>query len=93
MTIRQAFIETLNNNFAFVRMQRNANALCEVLNAKVKNSNTMRMLPIIEKVELETIDDSHDKLSICYDDYTIEGIVTWKSSTNFENAFIFMNVE
>ena len=73
---------------------RSAEGVYNALNTKVKGSENMIVLPQVDKVELSKIDDLHDKLSLSWDDYKIEGVVTWKPSANkLENAMVFYGIE
>lgn len=84
----------INNNFMHNIIGRSADEVRNALNTKVKGSENMIVLPQIDKVELATIDDLHDKLSLSWDDYKVEGVVTWKPSANkLENAMVFYGIE
>lgn len=84
----------INNNFMHNVIGRSADEVHNALNTKVKGSENMVVLPQIDKVELAAIDDLHDKLSLSWDDYKVEGVVTWKPSVNkLENAMVFYGIE
>ena len=84
----------INNNFMHNVIGRSADEVRNALNIKVKGSENMVVLPQIDKVELATIDDLHDKLSLSWDDYKVEGVVTWKPSANkLEKAMVFYGIE
>ena len=84
----------INNNFMHNVIGRSADEVRNALNTKVKGSDNMVVLPQIDKVELATIDDLHDKLSLSWDDYKVEGVVTWKPSANkVEKAMVFYGIE
>ena len=84
----------INNNFMHNVIGRSADEVRNALNTKVKGSENMVVLPQIDKVELATIDDLHDKLLLSWDDYKVEGVVTWKPSANkVEKAMVFYGIE
>ena len=76
-------------------MQRDAKSVIAALNTSVMNSENIVLLPKVDNVELTKIDDLHDKLSLSWDDYKTEGVVTWKPSANknWENAVVFCGIE
>ena len=76
-------------------MERNAKSVIAALNTGVRDSENMVVLPKVDNVELTKIDDLHDKLSLSWDDYKTEGVVTWKPSANknWENAVVFCGIE
>jgi len=94
-TIGKNIKDAINNNFMYNVMQRNAESVTAALNANVRDSVNMIVLPKVDKVELTKIDDLHDKLSLSWDDYKTEGVVTWKPSANknWENAVVFCGIE
>lgn len=94
-TIGKNIKDAINNNFMYNVMQRNAKGIIAALNTSVRDSENMVVLPKVDNVELTKIDDLHDKLSLSWDDYKTEGVITWKPSTNknWENAVVFCGIE
>ena len=94
-TIGKNIKDAINNNFMYNVIQRNAESVIAALNTSVSGSENMVVLPKADKVELTKIDDLHDKLSLSWDDYKTEGVVTWKPSANknWENAVVFCGIE
>jgi DNA-binding Xre family transcriptional regulator len=93
-TIGTNYKEAMNNNFRYTLIERDVEGIAKTLNTSVKGSNNMSILPKVEKIELERIDDLHDKLSLSWSDYTIEGVVTWKVSDNkLQKAMVFYGIE
>ena len=93
-TIGKNIKVAINNNFMHNVIGRSADEVRNALNTKVKGSENMVVLPQIDKVELATIDDLHDKLLLSWDDYKVEGVVTWKPSANkLEKAMVFYGIE
>jgi citrate lyase beta subunit len=93
-TIGKNIKDAINNNFMYNVMQRNTESVAAALNTNVRNSVNMVVLPKVDKVELTKIDDLHDKLSLSWDDYKTEGVVTWKASTNKNwDAMVFCGIE
>jgi len=75
-------------------IQRNTKSVTAALNTNVRDSVNMVVLPKVDKVELTKIDDLHDKLSLSWDDYKTEGVITWKPSTNKNwDAMVFCGIE
>lgn len=48
---------------------------------------------ILPKFTLNTIDDTHDKLVIIYDDVKINCVITWKESLYHHGGVIMDNIE
>lgn len=93
-TIGKNIKDAINNNFMYNVMQRNTESVTAALNTNVRDSVNMVVLPKVDKVELTKIDDLHDKLSLSWDDYKTEGVVTWKPSTNKNwDAMVFCGIE
>lgn len=92
MTIGASFKKAINNAFVHTifKDDKDENTILNTLNTKVCGSAHVSLLPTIPKVEVEPIDDNHTALSLCYDDYTIKGIVSWKRTAN---GFVFMSYE
>ena len=93
-TIGKNIKDAINNNFMYNVIQRNTESVTAALNTNVRDSVNMVVLPKVDKVELTKIDDLHDKLSLSWDDYKTEGVVTWKPSTNKNwDAMVFCGIE
>ena len=93
-TIGKNIKDAINNNFMYNVMQRNTESVTAALNTNVRDSVNMVVLPKVDKVELTKIDDLHDKLSLSWDDYKTEGVITWKPSTNKNwDAMVFCGIE
>lgn len=93
-TIGQNYKEAINNDFKHSVIKRDAESILNALNIGVKGSDNVTILPKVEKVELEKIDDLHDKLSLFWADYKTEGVVTWKlSDSKMVNAMVFCGIE
>ena len=93
-TIGKNYKEAINRNFMHVAMKRDAESVFEALNIGLKGSDNMIMLPKVEKVELTKVDDLHDKLSLSWDDYKTEGVVTWRpSESKVVEAMVFCGIE
>ena len=93
-TIGQNYKDAINRNFRYNTIGRNTESILNALNIGVKGSDNMVILPKVEKIELTKIDDLHDKLSLSWDDYKTEGVVTWKPSVNkLETAMVFCGIE
>lgn len=93
MSIAEAFKQTIKNAFIHsIFLKRDKEFIIKTLNTKVHGSNNVSIIPPIQKVEVEKIDDTHDKVTFIYDDYTFVGVITWKPCANGMN-FVFMNIE
>lgn len=92
MTIVESYKEQISKAFQFILFKkRNIEYLYEMLSASIHGTNFSLLppLPPISNVKVEEIDEEHDKLSLCFDDITISGVITWKKTN--DNGFIFMN--
>ena len=79
--IGDTIVDAINRNFVHnIFMSRDAECIKNTLNIKVKGSDSIHMMPYVPEVKVERIDDLHDKLSLLYDDYKVEGVVTWRES-------------
>jgi len=93
MSIAEAFKQAIKNAFIHsIFLERDKEFIIKTLNTKVYGSNSVSMIPPIQKVEVEKIDDTHDKVTFGYDDYAFACVITWKPCANGMN-FVFMNIE
>lgn len=93
-TIGKSYKEAINNDFKNTAIGRDSESIFNALNGGIKGSDNMCILPKVEKVELTKIDDLHDKLSLSWDDYKTEGVITWRPSANeHTTAMVFCNIE
>lgn len=94
MTIREAIIETINDNFRDICTKREKNSLLNnVFNSHINGSANMHLLPSVSSIELKTIDETHDNITLLYDDYRIDGVITWKPSIYMKEHFIFVKLQ
>lgn len=92
-TIGNNYKKAINNNLIYTLIERSADGVAATINVSVKDSENMHILPRVEKVELEQIDDLHDKLSLYWADYKIEGVASWKPSANkLTKAMVFYGI-
>ena len=93
MTIVDSFKESINNAFKFTTFwARDKVTIKTTLNKTARHSDNVSLVPKIERLEVERIDDAHDKLTIIYDDVSFSGVITWKPSSNGRN-FVFLGIE
>ena len=93
MSIAEAFKQAIKDAFMHsIFLKRDKEFIIKTLSAKAYRSNNVSLIPPIQKVEIEKIDDTHDKVTFDYDDYTFVGVITWKPCANGMN-FVFMNIE
>lgn len=92
-TIGNNYKKAINNNLIYNLIERSEDGITSAINIGIKDSNNMQILPSVEKVELEQIDDLHDKLSLYWADYKIEGVIAWKPSANkLTKAMVFYGI-
>lgn len=93
-TIGKKYKQAINDNFRHTLIERNVDGYAAALNGNVKDSVTMHILPRVETIKLEKIDDLHDKLSLSWLDYKVEGVVTYKPSVDpRKTAMVFCGIE
>jgi hypothetical protein len=93
MSIAEAFKQAIKNAFIHsIFLKRDKEFILKALNTKVHGSNNVNIVPPIQSIEVERIDDTHDKVTFGYDDYAFVGVITWKHCANGIN-FVFMNIE
>lgn len=93
MTIKNAFKQAIKNAFIHsIFLKRDKETILNTLNTKVHGSNNVSIMPHIPSIEVERVDDTHDKVTFIYDDYSFVGIITWKPCANGMN-FVFLNIE
>lgn len=93
MTIADSFKDAINNAFAgTIFVNRNSELILNVLNTKVHGSNNVSIIPPIPYLEVNKLDDTHDKVWIKFDDYSFEGIIHWRPCTN-KKHYVFICIE
>jgi hypothetical protein len=94
-TLSNNIKDAINRNFEFNVVERNAKSVFNMLNTHAKGSDDMVVLPHVDKVELTEIDALHDKVSLLWDDYKVEGTITWTPSKNdlTKDSVVFVKVE
>lgn len=81
MKVNEAIVNSINTGFQnCVFMSRDSECIKNTLNVKIKGSDNVHFIPCVPEIKVEKIDDLHDKLSLLYDDYKVEGVVTWRES-------------
>jgi hypothetical protein len=61
--------------------------ILETLATKVHGSDNVTIIPPFQFLKVEAVDDTHDSVSIIFDDYSIDGIITW---IPIPNGFVFV---
>lgn len=94
MTIAESVKQAITTAFKnIVFKERSQKYISDTLNAKVAGSaNVSIMLPMPD-VKVEKLDETHDKVTICYDDANIEGIITWRPSKIRPGFYVFISYE
>ena len=84
--------ERINNLFKYIVFyKRDSKSIIKTLKPKVHGSNLEALSVPLECFKVENIDEAHDKLTLTFADYVIEGVITWKG--NNEGHWIFMGYE
>ena len=93
-TIGSAYKKALNNNFQFSLIERDEKGFLTALNMSPNKCVNMNIMPRVERIELKRIDEFHDSVRLYWSDYIIEGVVTWKPSSNKLNkTMVFYGIE
>ena len=91
MTIGDSFKRAVNIAFEYtIFFKRDEEFIANTLNMKFKHSDSMTILPHIPCIKVETIDETHDKVTLAFDDYQIDGVITWKP---IKTNFVFVKFE
>ena len=78
-------ITEFNNGFGNTHFVRKSPDIIErVFTEKINEHMNIH----VKSVKVTPVDDLHDKLSLLWDDYKVEGTITWKQSQDGKN-FIF----
>ena len=91
MKLEDSIKGLINATFANSKfMGRNKDIVLATLNMKIKGSENMCLMPEIQDISIERLDNLRDKLTLIWDDYRVEGVVTWRQSSDGRN-YIFVN--
>ncbi len=75
-----------------VFLNRNPKSVEGIITDKINDPKIVVLSVKPKAVKVETIDDLHDKLSLLYDDKDVEGVITWRQSSNGKH-FVFSKFE
>ena len=91
MKISESIKRAINNAFVnTIFPNREEKAIHSTLKTKVHGSDNVGIIPTIPNIKVETIDETHDKLTLIYEDYRIEGVVTWRPT---KSSYVFVKYE
>ena len=77
-----------------VFLTRNPMTIETIIKNKVNDLKVAWSAKRPTSVKVEPIDDLHDKLSLSWDDYKTEGVITWRpSKVENSKAMVFCNIE
>lgn len=93
MTIGNSFKKAINNAFMHVVFKgRDKETILKTLATKVHGSGNVSIIPSVECIKVERLDDLHDKVTIGFDDYEIQGVITWRPCEKGDNV-VFIGYE
>jgi len=93
MTVGDSLKSSINEVFRHcVFRGRDKKTVINTLRTKVHGSGNVYILPLFKDVELERLDEEHDKMTVQFDDYSFSGIITWKLSHD-GRSFVFLSYE
>ena len=91
MTIADSYIKAINEAFRYAVFQnRDHDYMLRTLGTKVHGSAHVSIIPPIQGFKVETLDETHDKVTFSYDDYTFECVFTWQRTNG---GFVFIKCE
>ena len=94
MTIGESIKQGISTAFKnIVFKERTKEYISKTLNTKVEGSVNISIMPPMPIIKVEKMDELRDKVTICYDDTNIEGVITWRPSVTHPNAFVFVKYE
>lgn len=94
-SIKQHLTEVLRNT---VFKERTSAYVGAVVSSNIQDS-VFPIAPKADKVTLEGMDATHDKLTLSYEDYEVSGVVTWRigkgmpNMSTKHNAYVFVSYE
>lgn len=93
MKVSDSYKTAINRAFRHcVFLRRSKDVVLNTLQTKVYGSDNVRIIPPIQGFDLEKIDETHDRVTFEFEDYSFEGIITWKLCANGLNA-VFLKIE
>lgn len=91
MTIAESYIKAINEAFRYIVFQnRDHDYMLRTFGTKIHGSANVSIIPPIQGFKIETIDETHDKVTFSYDDYTFECVFTWQRTNG---GFVFIKCE
>jgi hypothetical protein len=93
MKIGDSYKKAINNTFVHtVFFKRDTKSIIKTLLTKVHGGSYEVIPPTpTECFKIENIDIAHDKLTLMFDDYVIDGVITWR--INEDGNSVFMKYE
>ena len=93
MKISDSYKIAINNAFRHsVFLKRDEDVVLRTLRTKVHGSANVSIIPPIQGFKMVKIDETHDRVAFEFEDYSFEGIITWKLCANGLNA-VFIKIE
>lgn len=93
MSIAESYKCSINNSFRnVVFMKRDEDVVLKTLCAKAHGSETITIIPPIQGFKLEKMDETHDRASFGFDDYSFVGTITWRPCADGVNV-VFVKIE
>lgn len=94
MTIGESLKNAISNAFKdTIFRERTASHISQTFATKVSGSDNVTILPFIPNITIEKVDDTHDKVNLCFSDMVVEGVITWKPSSVRSGNFVFIKIE
>jgi hypothetical protein len=89
MKIGDIYKKRINDLFKYVVFhKRDTEFIIKRLVSNIRGSDLEALSIPIECFKIENIDATHDKLTLTFDDYLIEGVITWKINESGKSVFL-----
>lgn len=92
MTIKETIVDYANRMFRHtIFKNRDESTIFQGFQSTIHGSYSTPAIPIMNAIEVEHLDETHDKIKFIYDDATIDVIAEWRM--NSQNAYILMRLQ
>lgn len=88
-SIKQGITNIFRNVLFVDRVEEGVN---KTLNEKIKDSDTMRLIPPVPYIKVENINELTDKWVMEFEDAVVECIVTWRKAKYVQGGYILEDI-
>lgn len=89
MKISDSYKMVINNIFRHTIFDDHSEkTILKILQLNVRGSSNVTFIPPCNRIEVQNIDQTHDRLVFHFDDYQVDGVVEWLPKEDGKHVFL-----